>query len=109
MVAACALVAACGKDVDGARSFTLSLRCGMTPTEVTRLARDRGYDPSDRSWLTRSEKDASKRSKELSLVDLRFRAGRLVGLREGRYDPRTKRVVYRDVDLCGPAPGQKAR
>ena len=64
------------------------------------MARERGYNASDQSWLTRSAANSSKKTKELSLVDLRFRDGRLVGLREGRYDPRTKRVEYQDVDLC---------
>jgi hypothetical protein len=43
------------------------------------------------------------KAKELSLVDLRFRGDRLVALTEGKYDPRTKRVEYRNVDLCNPA------
>jgi hypothetical protein len=72
----------------------------MTKADVTRVARERGYNASDPSWLARSAADSSRKTKELSLVDLRFRGGRLVGLREGRYDPRTKRIEYRDVDLC---------
>jgi len=72
----------------------------MTRADVTRVARERGYNASDQSWLTRSAADSSGKTKELSLVDLRFRGGRLVGLREGRYDPRTKRIEYHDVDLC---------
>jgi hypothetical protein len=72
----------------------------MTRVEVTRLAREHGYDSSDQSWLTRSATRQSMKSKELSLVDLSFRGDRLVALREGAYDPRTKRVEYRNVDLC---------
>ena len=77
------------------RSFIDELACGMTKDEVTRLARAHGYDPSDPHWLTRAAKD-----KERTLVDLTFHDGRLVAVREGTYDPRTKRVVYRTVDLC---------
>lgn len=79
----------------------------MTRAEVTRLAHERGYGNSDRSWLTRSVASQSKTSKELSLVDLRFHGDLLVGLKAGTYDPRTKRVSYRDVDLCnGAAPAR---
>jgi hypothetical protein len=74
----------------------------MTREEVTRVAHQHGYDGSDKSWLARSATTASMKSKELSLVDLRFRGGRLTGLREGRYEPRTKRVEYHDLDLCKP-------
>jgi hypothetical protein len=100
MFAACAIAAACQRDADRALSFTQALRCGMTRSDVTRVARERGYNASDQSWLARSAADSSRKTKELSLVDLRFRGGRLVGLREGRYDPRTKRIEYHDVDLC---------
>ncbi len=90
-----------------APSFVQSLRCGMTRAEVARMAHEHGYGDSDQSWLTRSVASQSKTSKELSLVDLRFHADRLAGLRVGTYDPRTKRVSYRDVDLCsGVAPGR---
>ncbi len=75
----------------------------MTRAEVRRLAHERGYGNSDQSWLTRSVASQSKTSKELSLVDLRFHGDVLVGLRVGTYDPRTKRVSYRDVDLCSTA------
>jgi len=81
-------------------SLAQSLRCGMTRAEVKRLAHQYGYDRSDESWLTRSVTKQSMKSKQLSHVDLRFHGDRLVGLREGRYDPGTKHVVYRDIDLC---------
>jgi hypothetical protein len=82
------------------RSFVQSLQCGMTRAEVTRLAHERGYDNSDPSWLSRSLAGRSATSKELRLVDLRFHAGRLVGLRAGTYDPHTKRISYRNIELC---------
>ncbi len=75
-----------------------SLRCGMTKDDVTRLAHETGYNPSDASWLTRSA--AVKKSEELTLVDLTFHAGKLVAVRQGTYDPRTKTVVYRTKELC---------
>jgi hypothetical protein len=75
----------------------------MTRAEVRRLAREHGYNNSDKSWLTRSATQSMK-SKELSFVDLTFRGDRLVALREGKYDPGTKGVDYRNVDLCKPAP-----
>jgi hypothetical protein len=75
----------------------------MTRTEVRRLSHEHGYNSSDKAWLTRSATQSMK-SKELSLVDLTFRGSRLVALREGKYDPRTKRVDYRYTDLCNPAP-----
>jgi hypothetical protein len=71
----------------------------MTHADVRRLAHEHGYNSSDQSWLTRSAAQSVK-SKELNLVDLTFRGDRLVALREGKYDPRTKRVDYRNVDLC---------
>jgi hypothetical protein len=102
VLAASALLAsvACHRDGELSLSFVQSLRCGMTRAEVTRMAREHGYDGSDKSWLTRSATNQSKKAKELSLVDLRFRGDRLVALSEGKYDPRTKRVEYRNVDLC---------
>ncbi len=105
-LAACALLAAAACQREEARppSFVQSLRCGMTRADVTRLAREGGYDNSDRSWLTRALARKSAASKELSLVDLTFRDGRLVAFREGRYVPRTKRVEYRTIDLCKTAP-----
>lgn len=97
--------AACHREA--APSFEQSLRCGMTRAEVTRLAHEHGFGNSDQSWLTRSVASQSKKSKDLSLVDLRFHGDRLVGLRLGTYDPRTKRISYRDVDLCnGATPGR---
>jgi hypothetical protein len=66
------------------------------------LGHEHGYDRTDKSWLARSV-TRSKKSAELSFVDLTFRDDRLVALREGKYDPRTKRVEYRNVDLCNPA------
>jgi hypothetical protein len=99
MLAVCVLLAsACKREAARSKSFVESLRCGMTPAEVTRLARDDGYNGSDRSWLTR--KMSSMKSKELSLVDLTFRGGRLVGFKEGRYVPGTRRIEYRSVNLC---------
>jgi len=71
----------------------------MTRAEVRRLAHEHGYNSSDQSWLTRSATKPAQ-SKELSLLDLTFRDDRLVALREGKYDPRAKRVDYRNVDLC---------
>jgi hypothetical protein len=90
--------AACHREA--APSFEQSLRCGMTRAEVRRMAHEHGYGSSDQSWLTRAVASQSKKSKDLSLVDLRFHGDRLVGLKVGTYDPRTKRVTYRDVDLC---------
>jgi hypothetical protein len=103
VLAACALLAsaACHRDARPSLSFAQSLRCGMTRAEVTRLAREHGYNGSDESWLERAATRDSAKSKELSLVDLTFRGDRLVALREGKYDPRTKRVEHRSVDLCG--------
>jgi hypothetical protein len=83
-------------------SFVKSLRCGMTQSEVSRLARNDGYDNSDQSWLSRAV--AKKRPKELTLLDLTFHAGRLVAVRLGSYDPRTKQVTYRSINLCSPRP-----
>ena len=104
MVTASALLAsvACRRDGERSLSFVGSLRCGMTRAEITRLAHEHGYDGSDKSWLARSAITESMKSKELSLVDLRFRGGRLVGLREGRYEPGTKRVEYHNLELCKP-------
>ena len=105
MLAVCVLLAsACKREAARSKSFVESLRCGMTRAEVTRLARDNGYGDSDRSWLTRRISRGSIKSKELSLVDLSFRGGRLVGFKEGRYVPNTKRVEYHTVDLCKAAP-----
>ena len=92
--------AACRRDAARPVSFAQSLRCGMTRAAVTRLARARGYNDSDKSWLERTASSESKNSKELMLVDLTFRGDRLVAFREGKYEPRTKRVEYRNVDLC---------
>jgi hypothetical protein len=92
--------AACRRDTARPVPFAQSLRCGMTRAEVTRLARARGYNDSDKSWLARSASSKSKKSKELMLVDLTFRGDRLVAFREGKYEPRMKRVEYRNVDLC---------
>lgn len=83
------------------RSFVNSLRCGMTRDEVSQLARKHGYNPSDPSWLTRAAASQSKKSKELMLTDLTFRAGSLVAVRQGTYDPRTKRTTWKTTDLCG--------
>jgi len=105
MLAVCVLLAsACKREAARSKSFVESLRCGMTPAEVTRLARDDGYNDSDRSWLTRKISRRSMKSKELSLVDLSFRGGRLVGFKEGRYVPNTKRIEYHRVNLCPGAP-----
>jgi hypothetical protein len=92
--------AACHRGAARVVPFSESLRCGMTRGEVTRLARAHGYNDSDQSWLARTASSESKKSKELMLVDLTFRGDRLVAFREGKYEPRTKRVEYRNVDLC---------
>jgi hypothetical protein len=99
----CALLGAvgCHKETGRSDSFVQSLRCGMTRADLQQLARMHGYDNSDRGWLMRSATDRSRGSKELSLVDLTFRGGRLVAYREGRFVPRTRRIQYRNVDLCG--------
>jgi hypothetical protein len=91
----------CDHGEDETQSFVRSLHCGMTRAEVIRLARDHHYNPSDPAWLTRSAAASPAKSKQLSLLDFTFRDDRLVGLREGDYDPRTKRIEYRDIDLCG--------
>jgi hypothetical protein len=106
VLAACALLAsaACHREAGRSLSFVQSLRCGMTRAEVRWLSHARGYNSSDQSWLTRSATNESMKSKELSFVDLTFRGDRLVALREGKYDPHTKRVEYRNVDLCNAAP-----
>jgi hypothetical protein len=71
------------------------------------MAREHGYGSADQSWLTRSvagqSAAQSRPSNELSLADLSFHSGRLVALRVGTYDPRTKRVSYRRINLCGHA------
>lgn len=105
VLAACTLLAssACHREATHPVSFVQSLRCGMTRAEVSRLAREHGYNDSDQSWLTRSAGDKSKKSKELSFLDLTFRRDRLVAYREGEYAPGTKRVEYRNVGLCGTA------
>ena len=101
----CALAAsvACRKGAGRSISFVQSLRCGMTRAELQRLAREHGYNDSDKGWLTRSATNQSRKSNELSLVDLTFRSGHLVAYREGTYVPRTRRVQYRNVELCGTA------
>ncbi len=98
---AIALLAHCSAQDTGNSPFLDSLQCGMTRAEVSRLAHDKGYSDSDASWLTRSTQEPAKRSKNLELLDLTFEQGRLVGYREGTYDPKTKVTTYRTVDLCG--------
>ncbi len=92
----------CQRRPDAAQSFREALRCGMTREQVTQLAREKGYKGSDPSWLARSAASPSGNRKDLSMVDLTFRDSRLVALREEHYDPRSRRVVYRTIDLCGP-------
>ena len=77
-----------------------SLRCGMTKDEVASAARNHGYNKSFPSWLTRSAADPKARSKELELADLTFRNGRLVAVRQGSYNPHTKKITYRTINLC---------
>ena len=81
-------------------SFVQSLRCGMTRDDVVKLAREKGYNGADAAWLSRSTAQPSKKREELSLIDLTFREGRLVAVREGKWDPRTQRVTYQLRDLC---------
>lgn len=102
LLAVCTLLtsSACHREAKRPVSFVESLRCGMTRTEVTRLAREHGYNDSDQSWLARSAGNESKKAKELSFLDLTFRSDRLVAFREEKYAPGTKRVEYRNVDLC---------
>lgn len=95
-VVALLLFAACNRQSAPPISFVQSLRCGMTRDEVRQLARESGYDNSDATWFARERRG----SKQLSFVDLTFRADRLVAYRVDRYDPRTKRVERRSVDLC---------
>lgn len=71
----------------------------MTRMEVGRLAGEYGFDRSDKSWLARSAGKAGNAS-ELNLIDLTFRSGQLVAYEESRYDPRTKKMQSRTVDLC---------
>lgn len=94
------VAAACHRQTSSTESFVKSLRCGMTRVEVSQLAREHGYSSSDASWLTRAASSKSKQSKELILLDFTFREGRLVAVRRGTYDPRTKTVAYRTIDLC---------
>ena len=77
-----------------------SLRCGMTREEVARAAREHGYNKSSQSWLTRSASDPASKSKTLELADLTFRDGHLVAVRQGTYDPHTKKISYRTINLC---------
>jgi len=93
------LVLACRNRTDSTRSFVDALRCGMTRDEVTRLARQRGYNNSDPTWLDRSAAKSPARSKEL--LDLTFHGGKLVAVREGVYDPPKKKIEYRTINLCG--------
>lgn len=95
-------LAGCQRESTQPPSFVASLRCGMTRSEVTQLAQKLGYDSSDKSWLSRAAAKPSMKKKELSLVDLTFRDGRLVGYREGRAVSGSTRIEYRDVDLCRP-------
>ncbi len=88
------VLSACHREAQ--TSFVASLRCGMTRDEVSQLARKHGYNSSDASWLARS----SKQSPELILIDLTFRAERLVAVRQGTYDPRTRQTTWRTRDLC---------
>lgn len=99
LVAACAIATAACRKAPPSASIVDSLRCGMTPAEVSRLATRRGYNSSDPSWLTRSAKRKPETEKEL--LDFTFRDGGLAAVRVGTYDPRSRRVTYRTVDLCG--------
>lgn len=92
--------AACHRAEERRASYVQSLRCGMSRAEVTQLAHEHGYGDSDRNWLTRMLSRQPEKSKALTLVDLTFRGGRLVAYREGTWNPRTKHVDYRTVDLC---------
>lgn len=92
----------CRQRADESASFRASLRCGMTREQVTQLAREKGYKGSDPSWLARSAARQSGNRKDLSLVDLTFHDSRLVALREEHYDPRSRKIVYRTIDLCSP-------
>jgi len=92
---ALALGAACAR-----KPFVESLSCGMTRDEVARAAKEHGYDKSFQSWLTRTASDPASKSKELELADLTFRNGRLVAVRQGTYDPRSKKISYRTINLC---------
>ena len=75
----------------------------MTRAEAARAARAQGYNDSDASWLTRTAPQAERTRKELTHVELTFHAGRLVALREGTYNPVTRRIDYRTIDLCASA------
>ena len=91
---------ACAREPEPSDAFVRALRCGMSRADVTRIARQHGYNPSDKSWMKRSTSRASSRSRQLTLVDLTFHDESLVAVREGTYDPRTKRTTYRTIDLC---------
>jgi hypothetical protein len=101
-IAALALVmlVACARKKEPARPLVESLRCGMTREEVATAAQEHGFNKSFQSWLTRSAARPSSKSKELSLADLTFRNGRLVAVKQGSYDPRTKQITYRTIELC---------
>lgn len=76
----------------------------MTRDEVAQAAKEHGYNRSFQSWLTRSASDPSAKSKELELADLTFRNGHLVAVRQSTYDPRTKKISYRTINLCEKSP-----
>jgi hypothetical protein len=82
-------------------SFLDSLRCGMSPARVTQLAHEHRYDDSDSEWLTRAAAKTTAQPKDLRHLDLTFRAGRLISVRERTLDARTKQIRYREIDLCG--------
>ncbi|HEX9163792.1 MAG TPA: hypothetical protein VF980_18935 [Thermoanaerobaculia bacterium] len=96
-------MSSCHRPHESQATFVALLRCGMTRGEVSRLARERGYSNSDASWLTRSASKDTAKSKEL--IDLTFRDGRLVAVRQGTYDPRTRRIDYQTRALCEPRQG----
>jgi hypothetical protein len=93
-------LAGCRRESQPPSSFVASLRCGMTRSEVTQLAEKLGYNSSDKSWLSRAAAKPTMKNKDLSLVDLTFRDGKLAGYREGRAVAGSNRIEYHDVDLC---------
>ena len=89
---------ACHRQADATASFVAALRCGMTREDVTRIAREKGYNPSDAQWLERSSK--TKRSAQLALVDLTFRDGKLVAVKQSTYNPNKKAIESTTRYLC---------
>lgn len=96
---------ACRHDWSKATEFASAIRCGMSESEIRRVAKEQFGVPADHIWQQHSSNVFTVKARELDFVDILLQSDGAVAVQRGNYVSFTTGVEFGEIRmLCGAEP-----